>query len=125
MNTIRLNLAEPIPFSVFENPINAAIILSLFCDAREKNERGWWGDTLARDVYDEFGSRLWLLQRGKNTAETLRLTEDYARQSLTWMVRDGIATSVKASATALKNETLYLSIVIDSQNIYLEVKNAY
>ncbi len=125
MNTIRLNLAEPMPFSVFENPIDAAIILSLFCDAREKNERGWWGDTLARNAYDEWGSRIWLLQRGKNTAETLRLAEDYAQQSLSWMVRDGVAMSIRAVATALKNETLYLSIIIDSQNIYLEVKNAY
>ena len=125
MNTICLNLHEPIPFSAFEHPINAAIILSLFCDARDNGERGWWGDALAQQPFDQWGSRLWSREKGKNTQETLHLVEDCANEALKWMIQDKVAHSVMAKATAIKNETLYLSIVIDGKPVYLEVQYAY
>lgn len=125
MNTFRLNLAQPIPFAAFEHPINAAILLSLFCDRRVEGERGWWGDDLASAPYDQWGSRLWVLQQGKNTAETLRLTEDYSREALEWMKKDGLARSIQVRASAAQNETLFLSIIIDGKPLNLELNHAY
>lgn len=120
MTTIKLNLAELIPLSAFEDPINAAILLSLFCDARHEKERGWWGDALASDAYDEWGSLLWTAVVGKNTPETLRKVEDFSEAALNWMIKDKVAKTIKATAIA-QGEALYLSIAIDGEPINLEI----
>ena len=51
-------------------------------------------DGTARYEGDAFGSRLWLLERAKLTAETIRLARSYAEEALAWLVEDGIAEAV-------------------------------
>lgn len=92
-----------------------AVIVSLFTDRLAESgdvipdgttdRRGWWGD-LPLDSADEtsgqpdrIGSRLWLLDRALQTQETLTNAERYASEALAWMVTDGVADSVSATAS--------------------------
>lgn len=42
----------------------------------------------------EFGSRLHLLRRAKNTAQTAALAEEYCREALQWLLDTGRATAI-------------------------------
>ncbi len=42
----------------------------------------------------DFGSRLYLLKRAKNTEQTARLARDYCREALQWLLDTGRATAV-------------------------------
>ncbi|OWY40076.1 hypothetical protein CEK28_04895 [Xenophilus sp. AP218F] len=127
---LAIDLSAPLPLTLFADPIDSAIVLSLFCDARalpedkQADPRGWWGDVLADQPYDRWGSRLWLLaSRAKNVPQTLRDAEHYAREALQWMLDDGAARSLDVRASAVGNETLLLSIVMDGNAVELEVKS--
>lgn len=77
--------------------LETAIIISLFTD-REANPddvisdgtrdpRGWIGDV---DQPYKVGSRMWLLDRAKQTTETLRRANDYIAEALQWLVADRV-----------------------------------
>lgn len=87
-----------------------AMILSLFTDARAQDDdappsgdpndrRGWWADQFAAVAGDEFGSRLWLLDRAKQTNETLLLAKQYALECWAWMIEDKVVASIDVTAT--------------------------
>lgn len=123
---IRIDPAQPLPLSLFADPLIAAIVISLFSDARAGAEyigdpRGWWGDALSTLPDDRTGSLLWLFARAKNVPETLREVEDTARTALQWLIDDqvGRALSVKASP---RREILCLSIALDGVLFEFEVK---
>ncbi|WP_029770710.1 phage GP46 family protein [Pseudogulbenkiania sp. MAI-1] len=125
-----IDLAEPLPLELFADPIDAAIVLSLFCDARalpqdqQGDPRGWWGDALASQSGDRWGGRLWLLaRRAKNVPETLRLAEDYTREALQWLLDDQVASAIDVTASALSSEAMKLAITIDDKT--LEVRYAH
>ena len=103
--------------------LETAILVSLFSDRQASvddsipdnsgDRRGWWADETQPDD-DKIGSRLWLLDRSKTVAEVLPLAEQYAREALQWMIDDGLATEVGATATRHDHETLLLSVRIVS-----------
>lgn len=74
-----------------------AVLISLFTDRvanadddipdGSDDPRGWWGD--AGQKY-KIGSRLWLLDRVKQTDEVLKLARDYATEALQWLIDDGV-----------------------------------
>src|SRR5260370_260114 len=74
-----------------------AVYISLFTDRvaspddvipdGTQDPRGWWGDA-GQDVL--IGSRLWLLNRAKQTTETLNLAKDYITEALKWLIDDGV-----------------------------------
>jgi len=98
--------------------LETAILISLFTDARaadidslpdnsgEKN--GWWAD----DENDPIGSKLWLLFRSSTTEDIPARAEQRARESLQWLLDDGVAASLEVTAERTAMETLSLSIVI-------------
>lgn len=76
--------------------LETAILVSIFTDRVAMTDdaiidgtndpRGWWGDTgRAYPV----GSRLWLLERAKQTQETAQLAKDYLLEALQWLIDDG------------------------------------
>lgn len=105
-----------------DDGIETAVVLSLFTDRRAEpgdalpdgaaGRRGWWGDQFPAVEGDRFGSRLWLLSREKQVLAVLARAREYAEESLRWMVDDGIARSVKASAEVVSNGVLGLTIEI-------------
>lgn len=86
-----------------------AILLSLFTDRPALKDdvipdgttdrRGWWGDR-------ELGSRLWLLERAKQTTETLHRVRDYIAEALQWLVDDGVVARFDIEAAWLRRSTL-------------------
>lgn len=88
-----------------DNGLETAVLISLFTDRRATLEqlrpgddatdlRGWWGDVHPDVANDRTGSHLWLLQREKQTPETLARAKQYAEQALAWMIDDRVASRV-------------------------------
>lgn len=120
---------EPVDINIFADAWVSAIILSLFCDARSKNDlgktqRGWWAESLIKFNF-KFGSLLWLLKRSKEMPETLTQAEDYAKSALNWMLLDQVAQSIGVYASNPQSGVLLLEINIDAKKYTLEVKDAY
>lgn len=102
--------------------LQTAVIVSLFTDRRadpddqlpdgSDDRRGWWADAYADIDNDRIGSKLWLLSREKQTRETAQKVENYARESLQWLVDDGVARSVGVSAEWLRMGVLAMAIEI-------------
>lgn len=87
------------------SPIQTAAYLSLFTDApaRESDpapegseRRGYWADAFAQDE-SPWGSRLWLVSF-MTVQEALAFAPGAAEEALAWMVREGLASSVSATA---------------------------
>lgn len=117
---IRLEPGQPITLAMLDDPFLAAILLSLFTDARADDAvdpRGWWGDALDAG---STGSLLWQMARGKKTVDTLRKIEDYASAALAWMVKDGLAKKITVLAAA-QGETLHMAVIIDGITTDIEV----
>lgn len=55
------------------------------------DRKGWAGDAFDGE---RIGSRLWLLQREKQTPETLRRALSYTRESLQWLLDDQQVASI-------------------------------
>lgn len=74
----------------------SAVLISLFTDRvanvddaipdGSNDPRGWWAD--GGQQYP-IGSRLWLLQRSKQTDETASKARDFIAEALQWMIDDG------------------------------------
>jgi phage gp46-like protein len=104
-----------------DRALETAVFISLFTDRRASDEesalsgsdkRGWWGDSFADVPGDLSGSRLWLLRR-MSQADALRLAPGYAEEALAWLMEDGAAKSVIASASVLGPGALYLNTRIE------------
>ena len=98
-----------------DDGLRSAVIVSLFTDARadagvrDGDRRGWWGDTVG--AAGPLGSRLWLLDREARRPDVVRRAEAYARESLAWLVEDGLAERVDVSAVA-DGAALRLSVTV-------------
>ncbi len=112
-----------------DDGLETAVVISLFTDAPADagdaipdgsgDPRGWWGD-LPIDAGEQgatppdvTGSKLWLLDRALLTRETLARAESYAKAALAWMVRDGVAQSVNATAVSRSLGVLELTVTIE------------
>ncbi len=107
-----------------DNTLYSAILVSLLTDRRAlpddkipddnglpspipPNRRGWAGDALAAQAGDRIGSRLWLLQREKDTEETRQRAITYTNEALQWLVEDGHAKTVAVEAAWNKAEAIH------------------
>jgi len=106
---------------VRDDGLTTAVLISLFTDRRAKaddplpdgnDRRGWVGDAISPVDGDRIGSRLWLLRREKQTEETRRRAEEYAREALAWLIEDGLAARVEVSAEWVARGVLGCLIVI-------------
>ncbi len=93
---------------VKDQGLETAVIISLFTDRRANNDdilpeinsddmRGWWGDQTNNIQDDQIGSRLWLLDRAKTTEENIIRCKQYVRESLQWMLDDGVAVKMNVN----------------------------
>lgn len=107
---------------VDDDTLRSAVLISLFSDRRAKaddrlpddsgDRRGWLGDALAGIAGDRIGSRLWLLNREKQTEETRRRAAEYAREALAWLIEDGLAATVEVEAEWVSMGVLGLKVGI-------------
>lgn len=105
-----------------EGSLYTAVVLSLFLDARAKEDdvipdgtsdrRGWWGDAYTTASGDSIGSRLWLLSREKQLGPVLARAKEYAEEALAWLVTDGAAKAVTVTASIPQQGVLGLLVQI-------------
>lgn len=85
--------------------LETAVLISLFTDRRADDDdelpdpdnpdrRGWWGDLITDIPEDKIGSKLWLLERSKTTEQTLVDAERFIKESVQWLIDDGVASSI-------------------------------
>lgn len=106
-----------------DDGLETSVLISLFSDRRadpgdgadEGDLRGWWADAYQDVEGDRIGSKLWLLLRGKLTQDTLRKTIRYVEEALAWMVEDGVASSVKATADWLQDGTHKIGVLLTTE----------
>lgn len=99
-----------------DDGLATAIVISIFTDRRANpddelpsggqfggggdSRRGWFGDALPPKVAgepvanDRIGSRLWLLAREKQTAETMARAREYIAEAVEWLIEDGVCTRI-------------------------------
>ena len=102
-----------------ENGLQSMVLLSLFSDAKVSDEelpnteiykRGFWGDMFENNVTS--GSKLWLLGREKTLPETRERLKEYAKESLSWMEKDGIVSSIRVNAEIMSSSQIELYIYL-------------
>ncbi|MBI4209536.1 MAG: phage GP46 family protein [Deltaproteobacteria bacterium] len=105
-----------------EEGLRTSVLISLFTDRRVEEEelplghthkRGWWGDMFSEIDKDEIGSKLWLLERGKQTLETESDAEEYVKESLQWMIEDGVASNISVEAEFIDRGVLAIRMEIE------------
>lgn len=105
LSIIALDLAGDALDLATDRGLQTAVLISLFTDRRAEDDdmppsgdpndrRGWWGDQFAEVEGDRIGSRLWLLDRSKNTSETVRRAKEYVLEALAWMIEDKVVSSI-------------------------------
>ncbi|WP_029686144.1 phage GP46 family protein [Tatumella saanichensis] len=95
--------------------IETSVLLSLFSDRRaapddvtdDGERRGWWGDT-GSEI--SLGSRLWMLRRSVLSAAVAANAEFYAKESLMWLVDDGVLSDVSVTAVIRWPDRLILNV---------------
>lgn len=92
-----------------EDDLETAILISLFTDQRVGGERGFWGNSLDGD---NWGSKIWTLTREKLTEETRSKFQEYAKDSLQWLIDDKVAKSIKLQSEIVKPESIHLLVEI-------------
>lgn len=99
-----------------------SILISLFTDRRSEvddvlpdnsnDKRGYWGDTIEETTNDSTGSRLWLLGRNKMEDNLLSFAEEYTRESLDWMIEDGVAEEIDVLVEKYDDTTILINLTI-------------
>jgi len=111
---------------VLEEGLQTAAVISLFSDRRARlddvlpaddgDRRGWVGDAWPRVDGDQIGSRLWLLNREKDIPETLRRAREYARESLAWLIEDGIGAALDVQVSVPMRGVLRLELTVNRRD---------
>jgi phage gp46-like protein len=104
--------------------LETAVTISLFTDAHDvkppapgQQRRGWWADAYPTDANDSpIGSRLWTRRRSVLSTEVLQEMQDDAEEALAWLVADGVASDVTATATAVTKTACLLAVEIERPN---------
>lgn len=94
-----------------DDGLRTSILISLFTDRRAEDgdvlppgatdRRGWWADEFADLPGYKIGSRLWLLERCKESNENLNRATQYAREALKWLIDTGVTDRIDVSVTFL------------------------
>ncbi|WNJ89177.1 phage GP46 family protein [Bosea sp. 685] len=80
--------------------------------------RGWIGDALDA-LGRKIGSRIWLLNRAKQTETTRRFVEIWAAEALAW-VQDETGKAAEISAEWIARNTLKLRCLVDGTVVELK-----
>lgn len=100
--------------------LSRAVVISLFtwrlADTGDvydgSNKYGWWGDTYPVEPGDKIGSKLWQLLRRKLTDDVIAEVEEVSRDSLQWMIDDGICSNVDVSVKRSEINRVNISVVL-------------
>lgn len=134
IRTVFIDLGTPIDYAIDalglteDDGLETAVVLSLFTDRRAEDDdrlpepgdtdrRGWWADAFPEIEGDRIGSRLWLLNREKQTQDVANRAREYAEEALAWLVDDGIASRIEVEAAFVRAGVLGLGVAIHRPDI--------
>lgn len=80
--------------------------------------RGWAGDALARDG-QRAGSRLWLLERQKQTEDVRLTAEGIARQAVAWL-EEREALEAECTATWVRRNVMALTVRLGGSSVTVQ-----
>ena len=115
--------------------LSRAVVISLFTWQRASQSdevdndqlMGWWGDTFAENKGDKIGSKLWLLLRQKVTEETLNRAQEYAYESLKWLIDDGICSDITVNVERDEDDpnriNLDVQLTTSTANLTYKIKD--
>jgi phage gp46-like protein len=117
-------------------PLVRSVVISLFTNRRANIDDelpgdkrfGWWGDTFPVIDNDRIGSRLWLLDRGKLTTETVERAKEYAEESLQWLLDDNVAESITVVSERQSLDRLAVGVIItrgDKSKVSIRFQNVW
>lgn len=100
--------------------LSRTVVISLFTWRRAdtgdvydgSNKYGLWGDTYPVVQGDKIGSKLWQLLRRKLTDDVIAEVEEVSRDSLQWMIDDGICSNVDVSVERSEINRVNISVVL-------------
>ena len=101
-----------------EKGLETMVLISLFSDAREdartNDPRGWWGASVQNEdqLGAQFGSKLWLMLREKQTDENQVRIREWCLESLLWMIDLEIADTVDAEVSYPRESLVQIGIQI-------------
>jgi len=104
-----------------EEGLETSVIISIFSDQRVTeeelppgllNRRGWWGDLFPETEGDQIGSKVWVLNRSVNSLDTVANLETLARESLAWMLEDGVASAIEVEASIDENNPSQTNLAV-------------
>jgi phage gp46-like protein len=102
--------------------LETASLISLFSDQRAIDEelppgitekKGWWGDLFPDIEGDQIGSKVWTLDRSKNSLENVAQLETKIKDSFQWMVEDGVASVVNVEASIDESNSQRTNVEIE------------
>ncbi|MGJ8619622.1 MAG: phage GP46 family protein [Methylophilaceae bacterium] len=119
-----------------EDALIRSVLISLFTwrranedDIAEGQKMGWWGDVVEPPaINDQIGSKLWLLRREKITQSTINRAREYAKESLQWLIDDGVASRVDVETERFQIDGIAIGCTIyrvDGGNIALRFDDAW
>lgn len=118
-----LNVVSPGGDLQTGDDLATAILISLFTDRMAEPDdaitdgtndpRGWWGDQFSTVP---IGSRLWLLDRSKQTQETLQRAYDYIIEALQWLIDDGVVAKFDVRVEWTKSGMLGAQVIAYKQD---------
>lgn len=100
--------------------LSRAVVISLLTWRRAdtgdvydgSNKYGWWNDTYPVEQGDKIGSKLWQLLRRKLTDDVIAEVEELSRDSLQWMIDDGICSNVDVFVERSEINRVNISVVL-------------
>jgi phage gp46-like protein len=104
--------------------LQTAVLISLFTNRLAENDdplpdtntdpQGFWADT-AYPLTDNYliGSKLWLLYREKESAETLNRAKQYAEEALQWILDMDIAKKITIKTEWVRSGVLGLEVLLE------------
>ena len=109
-----------------ESFFDTSILMSIFCERRatasempESHQRkGWIGNEQGENGF-EIGSKLWLFEQERVTRSLLSDIEKVVFNALSWLIDDGYAVSINASAE-LSDSTVTLTVEIETPSSKVE-----
>ena len=102
-----------------DDSLVTAILHSILSDRRAdetdellpgESKRGWWGDILAVDLHDQYGSRFWTIRREKLTKEVADRASDILNECLKWFIDDGRLASAEVTVEISEPSALHILV---------------
>lgn len=101
-----------------EDFFDTSILMSIYCERRatatempvSKYRRGWIGNESTPGF--EIGSKVWLFEQARLTRETLNGINSVVKDSLQWLIDDGIALEIAVTSSLTQSNTIAVDVTI-------------